>query len=122
VGSLAPTISMSRGRRFDVSTPNYYEDLLTGIAQEILRELAEIEKLPLDSLDQEDLEQVVGITQIRLLNELYFCLGQLRMLGMELEVKQAIQDLRDVWNRYIDGTNRPAVLKFQVEAGEDQIQ
>jgi hypothetical protein len=37
-------------------------------------------------------------------------------------VKRAIQDLRDIWNRYIDSTNRPPGLKFQVEAGADIIQ
>ena len=120
--AISNTISMSRGRQFDLSHPNYYQDMLTGIAQEILHELAELEKIPLDSLDPEDLDQVVGITQIRLLNELYFCLGQLRARGVELEVKQAILDLRDVWNRYIDGTHRPAALKFRVEPGEEQVQ
>jgi hypothetical protein len=120
--AFSNTISMSRGRQFDLSHPNYYQDMLTGIAQEILHELAELEKIPLDSLDPEDLDQVVGITQIRLLNELYFCLGQLRARGVELEVKRAIQDLRDVWNRYIDRTQRPAALKFRVEEGEEQMQ
>jgi hypothetical protein len=122
MGSPRTTISMSRGRQFDLSRPNYYEDMLTGIAQEILHELSELEKLPLESLDREDLEQVVGITQVRLLNELYFCLGQLKAQGVELDVKQAIQDLRDVWNRYIDGTNRPAILKFHVEPEENRVQ
>ncbi len=120
--AFSSTISMSRGRQFDLSHPNYYQDMLTGIAQEILHELAELEKIPLDSLDPEDLDQVVGITQIRLLNELYFCLGQLRARGVELEVKQAILDLRDVWNRYIDGTHRPSALKFRVEPGEERVQ
>lgn len=120
--AFSSTISMSRGRQFDLSHPNYYQDMLTGIAQEILHELAELEKIPLDALDPEDLDQVAGITQIRLLNELYFCLGQLRARGVELEVKQAILDLRDVWNRYIDGTHRPPALKFRVEPGEDQVQ
>ena len=113
---------MSRGRQIDLSGPQYYQDLLTGIAQEILRELAELEQINLENLEGELQEQVVGITQIRLLNELYFALGQLRAQGMELDVKQAIQDLRDIWNRYIDSTNRPAVLKFQVEPGEEQVQ
>ena len=119
---LPTTISMSRGRVLDLSGPHYYQDLLTGIAQEILSELAEIEKVDLPSLAEEDFEQVVSVTQIRLLNELYYGLGQLRAAGVELEVKQAIQDLRDIWNRYIDRTNRPAALKFQVDPGEDRVQ
>jgi hypothetical protein len=41
---------------------------------------------------------------------------------VELDVKQAIQDLRDIWNRYIDSTNRPVGLKFQVDPVEDQVQ
>jgi hypothetical protein len=118
----AATISMSRGRQFDLSSPTYYEDMLNGIAQEILRELSELEKLDLNSLGEEDLEQVVGITQIRLLNELYFCLGQLKAKELDVDVKRAIQDLRDVWNRYIDRTQRPAVLKFQVEPDENRLQ
>ena len=115
-------ISMSRGRVLDLSGPHYYQDMLTGIAEEILAELAEIEKVDLPSLAEEDFEQVVSVTQIRLLNELYYCLGQLRSAGVELEVKRAIQDLRDIWNRYIDRTNRPAALKFQVDPGEDRVQ
>jgi hypothetical protein len=113
---------MSRGRRIDLSGPNYYQDLLTGIALEILNELSELEKLDLASLADEAFEQVVSITQIRLLNELYYALGQLRAAGVEQDVKQAIQDLRDIWNRYIDSTNRPEGLKFKVEPGEDQVQ
>jgi hypothetical protein len=120
--SPGPFISMSRGRRIDLSGPQYYQDLLTTIAQEILRELAELEKINLELLEGELLEQVVGITQIRLLNELYFALGQLRAKGLELDVKQAIQDLRDIWNRYIDGTNRPDILKFYEEQGTGQVQ
>ena len=120
--SPGPFISMSRGRRIDLSGPQYYQDLLTTIAQEILRELAELEKINLEDLEGEVLEQVVGITQIRLLNELYFALGQLRAKGMEVDVKQAIQDLRDIWNRYIDGTNRPDILKFHEEQGIGQVQ
>lgn len=115
-------ISMSRGRRIDLSGPQYYQDLLTTIAQEILQELAELEKINLEDLEGEFLEQVVGITQIRLLNELYFALGQLRAKGLELDVKQAIQDLRDIWNRYIDGTNRPDILKFYEEQDSGQVQ
>lgn len=115
-------ISMSRGRVLHLSGPYYYQDILTGIAQEILAELAEIEKVNLPSLPEEDFEQVVSVTQIRLLNELYYCLGQLRAVGMELEVKQAIQDLRDIWNRYIDQTNRPEALKFQVDPAEERVQ
>src|SRR5512143_3673308 len=101
-------VTLSRGRRINLSAPDYYQDLLTGIVEEILHELVELEKLNLESLDQEDFDQVAGITQIRLLNELYYCLGQLRAQGQVLEVKQAIQDLRDYWNRYIDNTKRPA--------------
>jgi hypothetical protein len=115
-------VSLSRGRRLLLSSPDYYQDLLTGIAQEILNELAELEKLNLESLEEGDLDQVVGITHIRLLNELYYCLGQLRAQGLELDVKRAIQDLRDIWNRYIDSTGRPGALKFQVEPGETMVQ
>jgi len=115
-------ITMSRGRVLDLSSPDYYQDMLTGIAQEILNELAELEKADLASLGEDAFDQVVGITQIRLLNELYYCLGQLRAKGMELEVKQAIQDLRDIWNRYIDATHRPEALKFQVDPQESLIQ
>ncbi|MBM4273259.1 MAG: hypothetical protein FJ134_02195 [Deltaproteobacteria bacterium] len=118
---IPPFIVMSRGRRIDLRGPHYYQDMLTGIAQEILGELAELEKLDLSTLAPEDFDQVVGITQIRLLNELYFCLGQLRARGVELEPKQAIQDLRDIWNRFIDGTGRPPALKFQVEAGAETL-
>ena len=113
---------MSRGRKIDLSGPQYYQDLLTAIAQEILQELAELEKINLETLEGALLEQVVGITQIRLLNELYFALGQLRAQGMELDVKQAIQDLRDIWNRYVDGTNRPDILKFYDEGGNTLVQ
>jgi hypothetical protein len=116
------TITMSRGRTIDLSGPQYYQDLLTGIAVEILHELSELEKLDLTSLAEDAFDQVVSITQIRLLNELYYGLGQLRAAGIETDVKQAIQDLRDIWNRYIDSTNRPAALKFQVEPEEDQVQ
>jgi hypothetical protein len=115
-------VTLSRGRRLDLGTPDYYQDLLTGIAQEILNELAELEKLNLESLEEGDFEQVVGITHIRLLNELYYCLGQLRAQGVELDVKRAIQDLRDIWNRYIDSTGRPGALKFQVDPGESTVQ
>lgn len=113
---------MSRGRQIDLSGPQYYQDLLTGIAQEILRELAELEQINLENLEGEVLEQVVGITQIRLLNELYYALGQLRAQGLELDVKQAIQDLRDIWNRYIDNTSRPDILKFHEEESGGQVQ
>ena len=44
------TITMSRGRRIDLSGPQYYQDLLTGIAMEILSELNELEKLDLAAL------------------------------------------------------------------------
>ena len=117
-----PFIFMSRGKKIDLSGPQYYQDLLTTIAQEILRELAELEKINLENLEGDLLEQVVGITQIRLLNELYFALGQLRAQGVELDVKQAIQDLRDIWNRFIDGTNRPDILKFHEEEGNTSVQ
>ena len=117
-----PAITMSRGRRIDLSGPHYYQDLLTGIAMEILNELSELGKLDLPSMGEDAFEQVVSITQIRLLNELYFGLGQLQAAGLELDVKRAIQDLRDIWNRYIDSTKRPDELKFQVEPGEEQVQ
>ncbi len=120
--SQGPFIVMSRGKKIDLSGPQYYQDLLTTVAQEILEELAELEKVNLENLEGDLLEQVVGITQIRLLNELYFALGQLRAKGMELDVKQAIQDLRDIWNRYIDGTDRPDILKFHEEEGSRSVQ
>ena len=122
MGPPPAAVTMSRGRRIDLSGPQYYQDLLTGIAMEILGELAELEKLDLASLGEDAYDQVASITQIRLLNELYYGLGQLRAQGLELDVKQAIQDLRDIWNRYIDSTNRPAALKFQVEPEEEQVQ
>jgi hypothetical protein len=115
-------ITMSRSRRIDLSGPQYYQDLLTGIAVEILNELAELEKLDLASLGEDAYDQVVSITQIRLLNELYFGLGQMQAAGLEHDVKQAIQDLRDIWNRYIDSTKRPAVLKFLVEPDDFRLQ
>ena len=117
-----PFVYMSRGRKIDLSGPQYYQDLLTTIAQEILQELAELEKINLDIPAGDLLEQVVGITQIRLLNELYFALGQLWAKGVELDVKQAIQDLRDIWNRFIDGTHRPEILKFHEEGGDSSVQ
>ncbi len=113
---------MSRGRQIDLSGPHYYQDILTTIAQEILQELEELEKISLDAQEGDLLEQVVGITQIRLLNELYFALGQLRAQDMELDVKQAIQDLRDIWNRCIDGTQRPDIFKFSEEEGAASVQ
>jgi hypothetical protein len=122
MGQPPAAVIMSRGRRLDLSGPHYYQDLLTGIALEILNELSELEKLDLTSLAEDAFEQVVSITQIRLLNELYYALGQLRAAGIELDVKQAIQDLRDIWNRYIDSTKRPEGLKFQEESGETQVQ
>jgi hypothetical protein len=115
-------VTLSRGRRIDLGRPDYYQDLLTGIVEEILHELAELEKINLEFLEPEDFDQVAGITQIRLLNELYYCLGQLRSRGTVIEVKRAIQDLRDYWNRYIGNSQRPAALKFQVDAKEDQVQ
>jgi hypothetical protein len=122
MGAPPAAVTLSRGRLIALSSPDFYQDLLTGIAQEILRELAEIEKLDLESLAPDYLEQVVSITQIRLLNELYYCLGQLRAQGEELDVKLAIQDLRDIWNRYIDGSHRPEALKFQVDPEENRVQ
>jgi hypothetical protein len=115
--SSGPFVNMSRGRKIDLSGPQYYQDLLTTIAQEILQELAELEKISPENFAGDFMEQVVGITQIRLLNELYFALGQLRAKGMELDVKQAIKDLRDIWNRFIDGTHRPEILKFHEDEG-----
>lgn len=115
-------VFMSRGRRLRLAGPRYYQDLLTGLADEILLELAELEKIDFSALGPEAFEQVVGITQIRLLNELYYCLGQLKAQGVELEVKQAIQDLRDIWNRFIDQSRRPEALKFQEEPGEGRVQ
>ena len=120
--SVPVSITMSRGRRIDLSGPHYYQDLLTGIAMEILNELSELEKLDLNEIGEDAMEQVVSITQIRLLNELYYGLGQLRAAGVEVDVKRAIQDLRDIWNRYIDSTNRSEALKFQVEPEEEQVQ
>jgi hypothetical protein len=117
-----PVISMSRGRIIDLSGPHYYQDLLTTIALEILRELEELEKISLEALGGDLLEQVVGITHIRLLNELYFALGQLRAQGVELDVKQTIQDLRDIWNRFIDGSHRPDILKFYEEESDLVVQ
>jgi hypothetical protein len=120
MGSEVPPakIALSRGRQIDLSMPNYYRDLLTTIAQEILFELSEIEKLDFGRLSPEDFQQIIGITQIRLLNELYYCLGQLQARGLELNIKQAIEDLRDIWNNFIDKTNRPADLKFYTEPDE----
>lgn len=119
----APThIFMSRGRQIDVRGPNFYDNLLNALAEEILLELSELEKIDLAALGPEAFEQVVGITQIRLLNELYFCLGQLKAGGIDVEVKLAIQDLRDIWNRHIDQTRRPEALKFSEEPGEGPIQ
>ena len=115
-------VTLSRGRQIRLTSPNYYEDLLTGIASGILHELAELEKLDLARLPQSDFEEVVAITHIRLLNELYYCLGQLRSLGLEIEPKQAIQDLRDIWNRYIDATQSPQALKFHTEPQEQPLQ
>jgi hypothetical protein len=120
--SAGPFVYMSRGRKIDLSGPQYYQDLLTTIAQEILQELAELEKIGPENFEGDFLEQVVGITQIRLLNELYFALGQLRAKGMELDVKRAIQDLRDIWNRFIDGSHRPEILKFYEDEGDSSVQ
>lgn len=115
-------ISMSRGRQIDVRGPDFYQNLLNALTEEILLELSELEKIDLAALGPEAFEQVVGITQIRLLNELYYCLGQLKARGVDVELKMAIQDLRDIWNRYIDQTRRPEALKFSEESGEGPIQ
>ncbi|MBM4284970.1 MAG: hypothetical protein FJ128_06945 [Deltaproteobacteria bacterium] len=116
------TVTMSRGRTIRLSGSASYQDLLSFLADEILLELAELERLDLRALGEDAFEQVVGITQIRLLNELYYCLGQLRALGLELDVKQAIQDLRDIWNRLIDQTHRPEALKLAEEPGGPPVQ
>lgn len=115
-------IAMSRGRQIDVSGADFYQRLLNALAEEILRELSELERIDLAALGPEAFEQVVGITQIRLLNELYYCLGQLKARGVDIDVKLAIQDLRDIWNRFIDRTRRPEALKFSEEPGEGPIQ
>ncbi len=115
-------ISMSRGRQIRLEGPQYYQDLLTALSDEILLELAELERLDLKALGAEAFEQVVGITQIRLLNELYYCLGQLKAKGLALDIKQAIQDLRDIWNRMIDQTSRPEALKLHEEPGSTTVQ
>lgn len=120
--SPGPFVTMSRGRQIDLSGPHSYQDLLTTIAHEILRELEELEKIDFSALGRDTLEEVVGITQIRLLNELYYALGQLRSLGMEWDVRQAIKDLRDIWNRYIDSTHRPEIFKFHEEENAGLIQ
>ena len=122
MGEPPASIVLSRGQRIDLSAPGYYQDMLTGIALEILGELSELEKLDLAALEESDFDQVVSITQIRLLNELYYCLGQLRAHDIERDPKQAIADLRDIWNRYIDSTGRPAALKFPVEGMEEKVQ
>ena len=116
------SISMSRGRHINVSGPDFYQDLLNALADEILIELGELERLDFAALGPEAFDQVVGITQIRLLNELYYCLGQLKARGVDLDVKRAIQDLRDIWNRCIDRTQRPEALKFAEEPGEGRVQ
>jgi hypothetical protein len=115
-------ISMSRGRHIDVSGPDFYQNLLNGLADEILIELSELERIDFAALGPEAFDQVVGITQIRLLNELYYCLGQLKARGVELDVKRAIQDLRDIWNSSIDRTERSEALKFAEEPGGGWVQ
>jgi hypothetical protein len=115
-------IALSRGRAIRLEGPHFYQDLLTALSEEILLELAELERLDLKALGADAFEQVVGITQIRLLNELYFCLGQLKAKGVDLDIKQAIQDLRDIWNRMIDQTRRPEVLKLHEEPGSAPVQ
>jgi hypothetical protein len=113
-------VFLSRGRPLLWTGPQSYESLLTGLAEEISRELSELEQADWRKLGPDAENQVVGITQIRLLNELYYCLGQLRARGVELEVKQAIQDLRDIWNRLMDATGRGEALKFEEDAGPVQ--
>jgi hypothetical protein len=52
---MSPTpaaVTLSRGRRIDLGRPDYYQDLLIGIVEEILAELAELEKINLESLGQ----------------------------------------------------------------------
>lgn len=115
-------ISMSRGRRINVSGSDFYQEILNALADEILIELSELERLDFAALGPEAFDQVVGITQIRLLNELYYCLGQLKARGVDLEVKRAIQDLRDIWNSAIDRTQRPEELKFAEEPGGGWVQ
>jgi len=115
-------IALSRGRAIRLEGPHYYQNLLTALSDEILLELAELERLDLKALGADAFEQVVGITQIRLLNELYFCLGQLKAKGLDLDIKQAIQDLRDIWNRMIDQTRRPEALKLHEEPGSAPLQ
>ncbi len=117
---MAHPLFLSRGRRLEWAGPRSYEALLTGLAEEIARELSELEQVDWRRLGPEAEEQVVGITQIRLLNELYYCLGQLRAHGVLLDVKQAIQDLRDIWNRLMDATGRGEALKFEEDAGPVQ--
>ena len=121
-GRCPRTITMSRGRQINLSGPQYYQDLLTGIALEILNELSELEKLDLTSMGEDAFDQVVSITQIRLLNELYYGLGQLRAQGAGARRQNGHPGPRDIWNRYIDSTNRPAALKFQIDAEDEQVQ
>jgi hypothetical protein len=121
--STAPlAISLSRGPRLWWYGPESYAKLLTGLAEAIMAELAELERVDWREFEPEAMEQVVGITQIRLLNELYYCLGQLRSHGVFLEVKQAIQDLRDIWNRLMEATGRPEILKFHEEPNPNPLQ
>jgi hypothetical protein len=116
------SISMSRGRHIDVSSPDFYQNLLNALADEILIELTELERVDFAALGPTAFDQVVAITQIRLLNELYYCLGQLKARGVDLDVKQSIQDLRDIWNHSIDKTQRPEALKFAEEPGQGRVQ
>ncbi len=115
-------ISLSRGHRLWWYGPESYAKVLTGLAEAIMTELAELERVDWGELEAEAMDQVVGITQIRLLNELYYCLGQLRSHGILLEVKQAIQDLRDIWNRLMEATGRPELLKFHEEPNPNPLQ
>ena len=60
--------------------------------------------MSLDAQEGDPLEQIVGITQIRLLNSFTSPWAAPAQDGTGR--KQAIQDLRDIWNRFIDGTQR----------------
>jgi|GEM_PF-4468855 hypothetical protein len=42
---MSPAVTLSRGRRLDLGRPDYYQDLLGSIVEEILHELAELEKI-----------------------------------------------------------------------------
>ena len=113
---------MSRGRVIDLSGPQYYQDLLTGIALEILDELAELEKLDMASMGEDAFDEVVGITQIRLLNELYYGLGRFGPRGWSTTSNGPSRTSGTSGTARSTAPDRPAVLKFQVEAEEEQVQ